>query len=768
MMQSAPFVHPQLAVAAIAVAALPIIIHLIHRRRYHRMSWAAMGFLKAATRRSARRILLEHWTLLIVRMCVVLLLGLAVARPFFPSSALASLGRPRTHRIVLLDNSCSMGARLQRIAPGGHAVAADSPTRFDEAMRVTEELISSFPRGDAMSLVTLSHPAQPLIHDAAYERRRVRDRLAGVELTQRSTDLAGGLEAALAILAESDVAPRNRVVYIVSDLLASGWDQDAGGGESGVALDLARRVADEADMVFCRVGSGASDNIAVTVLRSDLPVTGRGMPARLTVEVANYSDQPVRGAVLTVSLDDRIVREVSLDTLGPFATREIGVSVPMDDPGMRIVKVMIDHPRSLGGDTLSVDNDRWLVIDVRESIPVLLVDGRPGASALAGQTGYLSTALSPEAGREGANWLRSTTSIIVPRVVSASTFPSEPLSEYAVVVLCNVPRLETRDWDRLRTYLGDGGGLLVFAGDMLDTENYNEHGYAAGEGVLPCSMSTPVTSGVVQADDPFVHFASDRLAHPVLADFADQTDSSLFLARVHRYMTVTSADARVAVPLRYTDGRPALLSKMFATGESGGGRVILCTTTADTAWTNLPAKGDYVSLMVNLVTFLGGSHGPRRTLSVGDWISERLTARESAAGGGSIRFRTPDGGVRNVQPALTTTGSTPSFSLRLGPLERPGTYVASVAGRSTAYAVNVDARESDLRGMSEDALRAALDRDVTYVDVTEMRRDSAAGRVGSAIRPFTAATEVAGGLLAAVLALLLVECWLAARFGRSR
>ena len=117
---------------------------------------------------------------------------------------------------------------------------------------------------------------------------------------------------------------------------------------------------------------------------------------------------------------------------------------------------------------------------------------------------------------------------------------------------------------------------------------------------------------------------------------------------------------------------------------------------------------------------------------------------------------------------LTTTDGTPAFALRLGPLERPGAYVASVAGRSTAYAVNIDAGESDLRGMSEDSLRAALDRDVTYVDVAELRRDSAAGRLGSALRPFTAATEIAGGLLLAVLALLLIECWLAARFGRSR
>src|SRR6476661_5539213 len=62
-------------------AALPIVIHLWSRRRYHEHSWAAMQFLIAAMRNSARRIQLEQWILLAIRVSILALFAMAVAQP---------------------------------------------------------------------------------------------------------------------------------------------------------------------------------------------------------------------------------------------------------------------------------------------------------------------------------------------------------------------------------------------------------------------------------------------------------------------------------------------------------------------------------------------------------------------------------------------------------------------------------------------------------------------------------------------------------------
>ncbi|MCS7034511.1 MAG: BatA domain-containing protein, partial [Phycisphaerae bacterium] len=75
------FVTPAFAVAGAVLAVIPIAIHLLNRRRYRTMPWAAMDFLRAALRRNHRRMKFEQWTLLVVRCAVLALLGVALARP---------------------------------------------------------------------------------------------------------------------------------------------------------------------------------------------------------------------------------------------------------------------------------------------------------------------------------------------------------------------------------------------------------------------------------------------------------------------------------------------------------------------------------------------------------------------------------------------------------------------------------------------------------------------------------------------------------------
>ena len=75
------FVTPAFFAAGLALASIPIIIHILNRRRYRVVDWAAMTFLLQALRKNRRRLRFEQWLLLAVRCCVLLFLGLALARP---------------------------------------------------------------------------------------------------------------------------------------------------------------------------------------------------------------------------------------------------------------------------------------------------------------------------------------------------------------------------------------------------------------------------------------------------------------------------------------------------------------------------------------------------------------------------------------------------------------------------------------------------------------------------------------------------------------
>ena len=57
----------------LAAASLPLIIHLLNRRKFRETPWAAMRFLIAAVKKNARRIRIEQWLLLAVRTLVIVL-----------------------------------------------------------------------------------------------------------------------------------------------------------------------------------------------------------------------------------------------------------------------------------------------------------------------------------------------------------------------------------------------------------------------------------------------------------------------------------------------------------------------------------------------------------------------------------------------------------------------------------------------------------------------------------------------------------------------
>src|SRR2546430_14773191 len=105
------FLNP-IYLGALALGAIPILIHLIRRRRVRIVPWAAWEFLLQSKRKNRRRLRLEQLILLLLRILIVCLVVLAFCRPL-----LRTLGLPlvpadsRIHALIVLDNSYSMGFR---------------------------------------------------------------------------------------------------------------------------------------------------------------------------------------------------------------------------------------------------------------------------------------------------------------------------------------------------------------------------------------------------------------------------------------------------------------------------------------------------------------------------------------------------------------------------------------------------------------------------------------------------------------------------------
>jgi len=138
--------------AGLALASVPLIIHLLNSQRHRPMRWAAMRFVLAAYRKTRRRVQLENLLLLLLRIAAVAFLALAIARPFTGTkSPLAGLTESRRDVVLVIDGSASTGYR------------ENVETGFEREVSRAREVVRS-----------LEGARGPRVRPAACARRRAR------------------------------------------------------------------------------------------------------------------------------------------------------------------------------------------------------------------------------------------------------------------------------------------------------------------------------------------------------------------------------------------------------------------------------------------------------------------------------------------------------------------------------------------------------------------------------------------------------------------
>ncbi len=231
---------------------------------------------------------------------------------------------------------------------------------------------------------------------------------------------------------------------------------------------------------------------------------------------------------------------------------------------------------------------------------------------------------------------------------------------------------------RLERFLAAGGGILVCAGPLMESEDASRFCWRGGDGFLPARL------GIERPLAPPQHLmlgSGAALALAAVVQAGDEVLAEVSISRLHELDDV-AADA---LPLLATeDGSPLAIAR-----ARGRGRVVLLATSLDGGWNDLPYRTAFVPLMRGLCTWLGGELVPPRDLVVGDalaWIGD--TERSSA------HLEGPDG---QALP-LAALGAWEGYRAELSPpLLEPGAYrVTTDDGASVRYEVGTDPRESRL------------------------------------------------------------------------
>jgi hypothetical protein len=646
------------------LASAPIIIHLLNRRRFLRVDWAPMKYLKLTLKANRRRLRIEQWILLAVRTLAVAALIFAVARPVSSTTDLAGFLKlqGRASRVLVIDDSLSMGHETAGV------------TSFQRARQVSEQIVHAVGPQDSLTICTTSQPLAPLVRHARLEKpdtalARIRD-LALSDVASAWPETLTAIDDHL----KSSEFPLKEVI-LVTDLWASGWSTDSAA--------LCDRWADEkVTMRIIDVGLDPTVNRRVLSLSQSDPVALVDTEVHFTAQVRNEGKEPLLAEQALLSVDD-VVQSVTLPDIVAGETVDVPLTLTFDEPGQHLVSL------ELPKDSIAADNRRFLAVDVRRHVDVLLVDGDPGVKPFESETDFLALALT--AGN--SQWKA------VP--VIASEWMGQPLEAPDVLVLANVDQMPPERAKELEQLVEAGMGLIIFAGEQVDPQQYNDTLFRDGKGLLPAHVEQ-----IREAES--TGLVVEPIADSPLALLMRISPEALARVRPKRILEVSipvDSSNEVRVLARWNDAKqtPAVIEKRL-----GQGRILFWTVSADRDWSDWPTEASFV-LASRLAT---------------QAVAARVSRWENLISGQPLRYPLdPQALPQSVM--LSRVGSEDRFepvidkNAAAGPeftfsgTRTSGGYKADwdepVTGeRTRKFAISPDARDSDPLRIGETDLRQDL------------------------------------------------------------
>ncbi|MGH7145686.1 MAG: BatA domain-containing protein [Planctomycetota bacterium] len=598
-----PLFLNSLMLAGMALAGVPVAIHLFYRLRRRRVIFPALRFLQKTNTVHSARLKLRDLLLLLCRVLAVLCLVVAFARPYFIGQQLeAGVESGAVDLVVVVDNSASMSYK------------PDQVSRLEMAREAALRLIAKRQSGDRVGVLEATRPNDPVLRLDGVLSRAV---AAVKNIPQRfgADRPLDALTTACNSFADDPADKHTHRVVILSDMQAAHWP----------AADLARRIAPLVDKFHVEVqlvdlsdptpgnpavlsvGSSAprvtapSPDTAVTGIHVDLAGYAPHQAAPVTVTVHRVDTKPA--GVLPVKLsvlhaepgggtgtgtapgggNDRSPGATVLGSLTMAGSGDAQVTLAprFESAGWQAVRAEV-----LGRDALPADDVAYAVARLTDRPSILVVEGAADDDEVRedetrGQSYFVAEALRANVGDESSGGAAGgggggAGHEFNVKVIAPAALTSLALAGQGGVVLCGVSSLGPTQVESLERFAARGGQVLIFAArvkpgtpgtlrppdDLTNRPFYNSAFYRGGRGLIGVRFDPPPP-----AADQFIVSPNNWDRHSdIFAPFTapDAGDPTAF--SVYGQMAVNAQD------LAEITARPLLSAAAARAGSTPTGR----------------------------------------------------------------------------------------------------------------------------------------------------------------------------------------------------
>ena len=493
----------------LVLAGMPVLLHFLSRHKPKRLQFPAFRFLLQKRRSNTRKLRLRHLLLLLLRIGLLALLCLALARPRLFHEAIG-LSREKPAAIVLIfDTSPSMEYKSGEM------------TRLDLAKKRALELLGQLPEDGRVLILDASDFADPVANASGSYRvdwlksvEKARQRVQSLSIRPYSTSVTKALEEAWRRFDEWDRsnddpagASLPRLVCIFSDRTKASWDSGA---------SSKRQTSEEAvkPQVFY-FDVGIDDPVDLAITQVELPAKrqsfaeGEKVPLRV---VARATGEKMSNTVV-VQVGKKMLRQGFDVDAGKQQTLTMEIESAGLGPGLHQAEVKLET----AADALTFNNVWYVTFGIHAPQKVLvLADDVKKAQKFAWALEDLLYDAHLKTIHEKTDF-----------------------NNYEAVFLVGVRAPPDEHWKALANYLEQGKGVgIIPPGADIDRAAYNSE---AAKKVMPARIVKKNDAAVgtwslqeSDLDHPFMlpyrnwlaHGEYDFLRHPLVAHHFWEMESS--------------------------------------------------------------------------------------------------------------------------------------------------------------------------------------------------------------------------------------------------
>jgi len=703
------FINPLLLFGLIA-AFIPFLIHLWNKRQAKVVDFSSLRFLLVAHRKRVRRLQIKQWLILILRMLIIVLIVLALARPLLKNRFSFAGTRSKTSCVIILDNSYSMGYN------------GIKGQRFEIAKQRAQEVLDSLEKGDSASLILMSDIAEPVFKKLTKDLTLVRSAIKNSKLSNRTTFVPPSIELALSILEDSKEP--NKEIYLITDFDGNGW-------EGWTEINFPPNVRLFA--IETRLDTNP-ENIAIKNIQFSNKLLSINTPVSFETEIVNFSNFNLNNIVITLFIDGVKSRTVNIDI--PAGDNVIqSFTHQFNSPGTHTGKFVISSDR------LTVDDVRYFAVKVYGQIKVLCVGKN---------SSYLSLALNPEINENAADLSSPISGLVseyvfLPVICKPEELENMPFEEFDIVIISDIDGISSSILKRLRNLVTNGKELILFVSEGYN-EGYNEIDlFPARLGEL-LTFENPIKIGFFEQE------------HPIFRNIFNTQHFSGENAPLFYKAYRLEKSENVEIIARFNNNIPAILER-----DIGRGKVFLFNTyVSDLSWSNFVLKPIFLPLLHQTSIYAISEEEnsiDEINLQVGTTFSGYYEDYAS-------NFAT----IKNISMNSESKSSNSSVVvgnngvLKYELIQFPGIYEIEIKGKDRIkrdfFAVSVDTSESNLSYQEKDKSLAKLNTAVNSIETSSYNDQ---GKLKKTLNSYRMGKEISNMLLIIAIVLMFFEIFLANR-----